>query len=235
VVEKQETPDIIKAADLPDFEELLSRLELHMDWGDLISEVTPHLGADAEAAAHDFLINLGITEARDKALWTRVSEHVRQMAQQRAAELVGKRVLEDGRIVDNPNAEWAITETTRENLHDLAEDAIAEGWTVNQLQHKITESEDFSPARALNIARTEKAYAQNRGEHTAAKDVGFTHKEWNMAAEACDECRENEEAGRIGIDDVFPSGDEIPPAHPACRCDALYYESAEDEPETEEE
>jgi hypothetical protein len=40
-----------------------------------------------------------------------------------------------------------------------------------------------------------------------------------LAAEACDICVENADAGVIGLDEEFPSGDQAPPAHPHEECD----------------
>lgn len=221
--------NVINKAEKRSLSDLLRLIEIEMDWGDLAGLITPELSAEGMGAMRRFLLKIGVTEAKDPELWKKVSKQVEQMARDRAAELVGKRVQADGTLVDNPNAEWAITETTRDNLHGMVNQAVDEGWTTQQLQHKIIESEDFSSSRALMIARTEKAYAAAHGEHQAAKDTGFKFKEWQTAGETCDECEANEEQGRIGIDDAFQSGDDCPPAHPNCRCSAGYYEADDDE------
>lgn len=133
----------------------------------------------------------------------------------------------DGTIIDNPNPAWAITETTRTALNELASQAIDEGWTVAELQHRIVQDQAFSPSRALTIARTETAFARAHGEHEAAKGVGMQYKTWIMGSEACDVCEANAAEGRIGIDDAFESGDDVPPAHPNCRCSLGYYETTD--------
>lgn len=212
---------------------MLKQIEAHLDWGALIDQVEPALSADALAAAKRLLVRIGIPEGQDAELWKKVSTAVQKMVRERAAELVGKRVLPDGSIVDNPNADWAITETTRANLRELATEAVDEGWTVQQLQSKIIGSEDFSASRALTIARTEKAYAAAHGEHQAAKSVGMKFKGWIAHPDCCEECQANADAGRIPIDEPFPSGDDCVPCHPNDECAMGYYEASSDEGDTD--
>jgi hypothetical protein len=213
--------DLAKKDDPKDKLERL--IEVNLDWSSLIPEVSPITEADAQDAAIEFLTEYKVEE--NNPIWKKVLEQAKTVARQRAAELVGKKVLKDGTIVDNPSAAWSITETTRGNLRELVSESIENGWTTGQLQHRILESEDFSPSRALNISRTETAFARAQGTHEAAKGTGMKYKDWMLGAEACDVCQENADAGRIGIDDSFPSGDETPPGHPNCRCAAGYYES----------
>ena len=195
------------------------------DWEDLIPEVTPLLEAVATEGAEKYLLRFGITGAKNKTLWTKVLDQASEMARTRSAELVGKRILANGKIVDNPDAKWAITDTTRNDLCELASSAVDKGWTVNQLQHEIVGHESFSPARALTISRTEKAFASSRGEKLAAKGVGMKWKELIPAENDCDECQECADEGRILIDQDFVSGDDAPPIHPSCRCSCGYYET----------
>lgn len=200
---------------------------IEINWDDLIPEITPDLEAASLDAAESFMLRIGLNDQKDAALWKKVLDQARKIARERAAELVGRRVLPDGRIVDNPNAEWAITETTRAALRELSSQAIDEGWTVSQLQHQILEHETFSPARALNIARTETAYARSHGNHEAAKGVGMKYKSWIPHSDCCDVCQANADQGRIAIDEPFDSGDDCVPAHPSDMCANGYYESAD--------
>jgi hypothetical protein len=185
-----------------------------VDWGDLIPEVTPYLETDAVAGATEFLTDRGIVE--DSDIWTKVLDQARQMARERGAELVGKRITDKGEIVDNPDARYAITETTRENLRELISKSVDEGWTTTELQHNILQSEDFSAARALTISRTESMYAYNHGKHEAAKGTGQKFKQQIGSGDACEECMGNIEAGLIPIDEDFPSGIDCTPNHPNC-------------------
>ena len=184
-----------------------------VDWGDLIPEVTPYLETDAVAGATEFLTDRGIVE--DSDMWTKVLDQARQMARERGAELVGKRITDKGEIIDNPDARYAITETTRENLRELISKSVDEGWTTTELQHNILQSEDFSAARALTISRTESMYAYNHGKHEAAKGTGQKFKQ-QINGDACEICLENIEAGLIPIEEPLPSGDDCTPIHPNC-------------------
>lgn len=217
-------------ADSPKKKELEGIIELNLDWADLVPEVSPMLEAEAEAAAEDVMLSINIPEfiaGEANPIWTQVLGKAQKIAHERAAQLVGKRVLKDGTIVDNPNAEWSITDTTRDNLRELVDQAIENGWTNTQLQKEILQSTDFAPSRALNISRTEKAYARSHGTHAAAKETGMKFKDWLPDADACDICLANAEQGRIPIDEDFESGDDCVPAHPSDRCANGYYETSD--------
>lgn len=211
--------------------ELEKLIEVNLDWASLIPEIAPLTEAQTAETAKEFLLELKIPEVVDGApnpIWTQVLKQAKEQAQKRAAELVGKRVLPGGKIVDNPDAKWSIAQTTRDSLHDLVTESVENGLSTSQLQHKIMSSEQFGATRALNIARTETAYARARGSHEAAKGAGMKYKEWIPDETACEEiCLPNAEQGRIDIDDDFDSGDEIPPGHPNCRCAVGYYEGTD--------
>lgn len=212
--------DLAKADNAKRKEDLERIIEVNMDWASLIPEIAPITQDEAVDAAKEYLLSIHIPEVIDAApnpLWTQVLAQAREMAAKRAAELVGKRVLPNGKIIDNPDAKWSITETTRGALKDLVTESIDKGWTTSQLQHKIMESEQFGAQRALMIGRTETAYARSRGTHEAAKGAGMKFKSWLPDDTACEEiCIPNSEQGRIPIDDDFESGDDVPPAHPNC-------------------
>jgi SPP1 gp7 family putative phage head morphogenesis protein len=117
-----------------------------------------------------------------------------------------------------------IEDNTRDMLRATVAQAIREGWGAEELALRIEESAGFSEYRARMIARTEVIAANNRGNFDAYKDSGVASgKEWLTAHDDLVEeiCEENESAGAIGLDDVFPSGDDCPPAHPNCRCALL--------------
>lgn len=185
---------------------------------------------DAIEGATEFLKLREIPEelaGKPNPMWTKVLERAKQIAHERAAELVGMRVGKDGTIRPNPDAKWSITETTRDSLRELVEKSIADGWTNTQLQHEIITSYNFSPARALNVSRTERAFARSHGTHEAAKTTGMAFKDWLPDDSACEEvCLPNAAQGRIPIDEDFDSGDECSPGHPSCRCANGYYETA---------
>ena len=84
-------------------------------------------------------------------------------------------------------------------------------------------------ARAINIARTEIMTAANEGRRISwlqASDRGLidlnnSSKEWIAEDDACDICLEAVDGGLVGVMDTFPNGEDMPPAHPSCRCTAV--------------
>jgi len=84
-------------------------------------------------------------------------------------------------------------------------------------------------ARAQLIARTETVryvgdLVQARGEAAAAAGANVS-RQWVSARDAhvdggspIGPCVRNDDGKRYGLTEVFPSGDDRPPAHPACRC-----------------
>lgn len=95
--------------------------------------------------------------------------------------------------------------------------------------------------RGYNIARTELAFAYNKGEHFGVKQaisqgyMGYTRKTWCTADDerVCEICGALD-GKTIEIDDDFdfytklaatnPGIRQTPPAHPSCRCTVLYIE-----------
>ena len=154
-------------------------------------------------------------------------------ARDRAAEMVGKSW--DGDVlVDNPDAEMAITETTRNKIKDLVVRALSPAEeepfnlqnALEDLTDDLTGSPLFSRARAALIAQAEVGMAQNMGTLASFKALeeitGLKMKKrWSTAHDekVCLElCAVNALAGAIPLDHLFPSGDLAPLAHPRCRC-----------------
>lgn len=138
----------------------------------------------------------------------------------RSAEMVGRKWVGD-KLVKNPDAKWAISNSTRDALAAEVEAAIANGATVSELAAAIQDSTAFSEARATMIARTEMAKADIAGSMEAfAACPEVTGKEWLTAGDdkVSEECQDNEADGKIGINEAFSSGDQAPPSHPNCRC-----------------
>lgn len=151
-----------------------------------------------------------------------VNERAEAYAEERAAELVGMKWV-DGELVENPRAEWAISDTTRDILNAIINDAMKEGTDVNDLAQEIEDSTAFSEERAMMIARTETIIANNAGAmvgyRAARDDLGLTVlKEWLNGEGACPICEANAAQGPIDLEEMFDSDDDAPPAHPNCRC-----------------
>ena len=145
-------------------------------------------------------------------------------AKRRAAELVGMRYNEDGDLVENPDARWAITDSTRDMLRSTLVDAIEEGWSNDKLADEIKNNFAFSSSRAEMIARTEIKRADTQGSLEAYKSSGLVQGKESLLSfdyDDDDECQDNADAGVIPLDEPFPSGDDAPPYHPNCRCDLI--------------
>jgi SPP1 gp7 family putative phage head morphogenesis protein len=111
-----------------------------------------------------------------------------------------------------------LNDETREQMRQVIENAIKEKRGVDGLSRDLRKVfDDMSRTRSQVIARTETCDALENAFIDRAKDLGVTGKEW-IVTDPCEICEENGNAGVIGINEEFPSGDSRPPAHPNCRC-----------------
>lgn len=174
------------------------------------------------------LDQLGLTEDV-AAMLTQANEEAIAYARDRAAELVGKR-YEDGELVDNPRAGYAIDDATRELLRADVSTALEEGWSNDRLATAIAENYAFSDARAETIARTETAFADVQGNLAGWRASGeVAQKQWIVGDACCDECADLDGVV-VDLDEDFPGdGGDGPPLHPNCRCDVLPVLSEEGE------
>ena len=79
---------------------------------------------------------------------------------------------------------------------------------------------DFSEYRLRVIVQTELNQAYSSGMMEFGRDAGATLKAWvTTSAEPCELCVTNEKAGRIPLDQRFPSGHRYPCGHDGCSCD----------------
>lgn len=159
----------------------------------------------------------------DSSLISEVNKVARDWAANRAAEMVGMKFNEDGELIPNPNAEWVIADTTRDELRTIVTEAFEKETPMEELVASIREAGAFSDARAQMIANTEVAKAQVTGNWEVWKSTGVvTSIQWLVSDNdnVCDECGGNDgEVVQMG--EAFTSGDEIPPAHPNCQCVVL--------------
>jgi SPP1 gp7 family putative phage head morphogenesis protein len=190
-------------------------------WAVLAGDVQPILEAIAKDGSAAALVQIGIddTDVLDQANDAAVG-----WAKARSAELVGMRYDDEGNLITNPNAEWAIDEPTRDGIRSLVTQAEQEGWPNADLAKQLQGAYAFSKERASMIARTETAMADVNGNMAAYKASGQVAKKYWVTADddaVSDDCQSNADAGKIHLDDDFPSGDVAPPAHPNCRCDII--------------
>ncbi|MEI6730511.1 MAG: phage minor head protein [Pseudomonadota bacterium] len=189
------------------------------NWGEFIPIIKKAIKTVATNSGENAIAYFGFEKANPE-ITNIVNEKAVAFSEDRSAELVGKKLI-DGELVDNPDAKWAITDSTREMLRTNVQTAIEEGWSTKELSDALENNYAFSDARANTISRTEIANAHVQGQMISYRAAGVTKKTWVLGSESCDECQDNAKAGEIDIDDDFPSGDEAPPAHPNCTCDVL--------------
>jgi hypothetical protein len=208
-------------------QELADKIAEALDLSDMaIVSVMDAIGVDlaevAKDAASEAIAQIGPDNADQ--LTNQVYDEAVDWARERAAELVGMRWSEAaGTYIENPNAEYAITDTTREAIRAIIANGLEDNIGIDGIAQAIEDWTGFSEDRADLIANTEVRAANSEASvagYKAASDSTGLHvmKEWLVAEEACDICQENADEGPIELDDDFPSDDNAPPGHPNCRC-----------------
>lgn len=179
-----------------------------LDLGDLDDlqggEFVDALADVAADAAVQLLGQVGLDD--DEEIVERVSERAVAAAREQAAELVSQ-----------------VTDVTRDMIRDAVADGLERNIGLDAIADEVARSAAFGEDRARLIAQTEVRNANERGVLTGlrgARDAGNRVKKvWLVSQDgACDDCQDNADAGPIELDDVFPSGDSEPVAHPNCKC-----------------
>jgi len=97
-------------------------------------------------------------------------------------------------------------------------DSIAQGLSDTRAARLINDAIG-NPARALSIAITETNRAMSFGAITRYQAAKLEQMEWSTS-DPCPQCAMNSGAV-VNIGSTFPSGADMPPAHPHCRCAIL--------------
>jgi hypothetical protein len=214
--------NIKKAADETDpdwdpteFAELLYE-SIASYWENVPAEIVPALTEAILSGVSDGTLQLEIS---DSNMIAAVNTIARDWASKRGAEMVGMKWNGAGELVENPNAEWVISDTTRDELRQIVESAFGQETSMSDLITQIADAGVFSDARAEMIARTEVTNAQVQGNFDVWKKSGLVNKvTWLVSAdEPCDICLLNDGEERE-LGKMFPSGEEMPPQHPNCQC-----------------
>ena len=179
----------------------------NIDWTQLGDDLEPILAAIAQDGAAQGLAQVGATTTAD--LLDQVNEKAVAWAEQHAADLVTK-----------------LADVTREKLRGDLAVGIELGMSVQDIANVIGQDYAFSAERAELIATTERAFADVAGNMLAYRESGVVSgKESILGSEHDDgaecDCEANADAGVIGLDENFPSGDDAAPYHPRCVCDTL--------------
>jgi len=109
-----------------------------------------------------------------------------------------------------------ITDTKLNRIGTVLGQALAVGITPKDVSILVDQVIN-DPQQALVIAQTEMSRAVSVASRDLYETSGVEQVEW-LVAIGCEDCQENADASPIGIDEVFPSGDTEPPAHPNCMC-----------------
>jgi hypothetical protein len=186
---------------------------LAADWEKVASEAVSPLQEAALSGSEAGGLQVQIT---DETMLETINQQAREWAAERAAELVGMKWV-DGELIENPNAEWAITETTRERLRAAIADIFAqEAPTMADVEAAVAKAGIFDEARAMMIAKTEVTRAQVQSNLMAWVESGVVSKvDWVLSDDhdIDDECDEAADGSPYEIEDVPEF-----PMHPNCEC-----------------
>ena len=188
------------------------------EWSGLSDVVEPIIRRAAEDGAVAALLQVMPDPA--VGMVTNIRSRAVKWAHDRAAEMVGMKWV-GGELIQNPAAEWQITEGTREMIRAQVVEAMQNGDSVQELAGRLKESHAFSNTRARTIARTETAMADNMGNLIGWEETGLVAgKRWITAEDdkVSEICNTNGDMGVIGLHEHFAHGGMTPPAHPNCRC-----------------
>jgi len=200
-------------------------------WTSIADATAGVLAAMAQDGGSAGLFQIGVSSSD---ITDQVNAIALAWAKDRSAEMVGMKYDDSGDLVPNPNAEWAITDSTRDMLRSDVGTAIDEGLSTSDLADALQARYAFSPERADTIARTEIAKADVQGNLIAYKESGVvTGKEVVLGSEHedTDECDEAADMGVVPLDSDF-GGFGDPPFHPNCVCDVLPVLSADGDIDT---
>lgn len=173
----------------------------------ILQEITTSvaLGAASGDELYPYKLGLGTSDAA-----------IQRAALDHSAELVGKKILPDGTVIDNIMAGLDITKQTRRDIQQSIHTSITLGENAKDAAARLRDVIENSNRAAL-IARTETVNSFGIGLSIYGKESGAVGKEWQDTG-ADDICADNTAAGPIPFDADFPSGDTEPTAHPNCRC-----------------
>jgi len=129
-----------------------------------------------------------------------------------------------------------VDDTTRSRVAAIVTQGMEEGWSYGKVEadlkrlysgFRVSVPQRHIMTRARLIAVNEAAVGFGQGQKELYTWLGATgmkiEKSWLSTGEpnTCEVCEGNSGEGWIPADQAFGSGDEVEPAHPACRCTTL--------------
>jgi hypothetical protein len=196
-------------------------LLLGWDYPSLYQVAQPYLEIAAEegvqAGAYQAAANLGaplgttLTDAMPKA---------KAAASDRAAEMVGLQLEEDGTLTEATAPAWAISTTAKDAVLETIKQAIAENWTPAQLESVLRANVVWTPEHGELIADNEISRQQASGHLISWMSSGkVLEYQWTvMDLGCCDLCRSFNMLGPVKAGYMFAPLIWAPGAHLFCRC-----------------
>lgn len=204
-------------------------------WNVLALDMIPVMTEASEASSESALAKIEgetISEFREtvtanievRGVFDQVNQDAAEFAERRAAEMVGRRLV-NGILIENPDAKWRIDQPTRDWIREAVTDAFEEGASPAELAKTLKSSYAFSKSRAKMIAFTEVGNINVRTHAKAAETQGATHKRSQLSADhdQDDFCDDAAEQGEVPIDHVYGFGLKHPLYHPRCKCAMSFY------------
>src|SRR5437588_3589621 len=163
----------------------------------------------ASAGENIYNVPLGI-QSTDAIIQQLTTEHV--------ASLVGKKVLKDGSIVDNPKATYRISDKTRNDIAQSIKTSLNMGDDIQAATERLKKTVmGLNNNRAKVIAQTESVNAYQAGLFEFAKQSGAVGKEWQDVG-AVDVCSEYAALKAVPLDYLYDGIYLKPTYHIKCRC-----------------
>ncbi len=180
-------------------------------------------------------ISMGILLSELDDINDAVRPYLEEIASESGDIIIGQLDLSQDNLVDQVNdraVKWAakrsaelvtqIEETTRNEIQRIIAQGLEDNVGRDEIVKDLMDGNAFSEQRAELIANTEIGNANSQGSLMGMKEAegaGVNIKKfWDCDAEPCPICLENQDASPIGLDEVFPSGDDAPLGHPHCLC-----------------
>ncbi len=184
------------------------------EWEYIADHAEEYLVNARRAGVSNGAVQLEIT---NEGMLDSINTVARDQARERAAELVGMRRTAEGKLIRNPSARWAITESTRNDIREIVTDALGrEQVTLRDIEDALEAKGTFTDTRASLIANAEIARAQTQGNLLSWRMSGrVTEVGWRLSMDHDhdDECDDLAGAGPYKINEVPDC-----PAHPNCIC-----------------
>lgn len=143
--------------------------------------------------------------------------------------------LEAKRTLELSNYKGNITGTTKTRISEILLDAAKSGQSYEKTAQLIMQQGEagvFSQSRAQLIATREIGVSYEEGNRIPIDEFAekypdrIVEKHWSTVGDnnVTEECEENQDAGWLGLDEEFPSGDQQAPreGNPRCRCTTEY-------------